>query len=219
MTSIKKDNLKALYGPSSYDPSSDVKSESDTGSPLNTMKLPFRTNDPVRRKLHPWFEDFEFYKFKHFYLIFYTGDKDEVYIAVVDLFALKDLLRNVNLESLSMIKKAKKYTRHPEERWKIVAAYCRTYGDKVTSREASMMTIFLTRIKEKELQIIAPFWQKDAEDMAERIDRREKERLQDEINELRKDRDMWRAMCIKAECENERLKSKRKILTKSKKRA
>ena len=208
MTFLVKDNLKTLYGSSSSD------TEMFAPSPLNTMTLPLKTNDPVRRKLHPWFEDFEFYRFGNSYIIYYTGDKDEIYVTSADVFTLKMLLINVNLDDIKMIKKGKKYVRHPESEWKIVAAYCMTYGQKVTKKIASDMTVFMTRIKEKELQHIAPYWHRAAEDMAERLDRREKERLHNEIEELRKDRNKWRQMYVKAEYEEEarlRLERQRRL--------
>jgi len=172
-------------------------------SPLNTLPLPLKTNDPIRRKLHPWFEDFEFYQFEHSYIIYYTAAKDEIYVTVVDLFTLQDLLRNVNLDHIRLIKKSKRYTRHPESAWKVVAAYCLTYGHKVTNGEASAMTFVMTKITDKKLKIIAPFWQKEAENMAERLAQRDKEILQDEVEALRNDRDKWRGMYVKEEYKEE----------------
>jgi hypothetical protein len=148
-------NVKKLYGSSvPYEP------EFET-SPLNAMPLPLKTNDPVRRKLHPWFEDFEFYKFEPTFIIYYTAATDEIYVTPVNLFTLKDLLRNVNLDHVKMIKKSQKYSRLPNPAWRIVAAYCLTYGEKVTSREASDMTFFMTRLSVRELKDIAPFWQQE----------------------------------------------------------
>jgi hypothetical protein len=219
MTFLANNNSKTVYGASTKD--SSFESESYSGSPLNTMNLPLKTNDPVRRKLHPWFEDFEFYKFGDSYIIYYTGDKDEIYVAVADLFTFQMLLINVNLDHVKMIKKSKKYVRQPEREWKIVAAYCMTYGHKVTKKIASDMTFFMNRLKEKEIQIIAPYWRKEAQEMSERPDQREKERLQDEIDELRKDRDKWRERYGKAEYEEEarqRLEREMSSLPKSKKK-
>ena len=104
MTLSVENNLQALYGATAEHFLSDVKSAT---SPLYTVTLPLKTNDPVRRKLHPWFEDFEFYKFNDLYIIYYTGDKDEIYVAKADLFTLQMLLINVNLENHKMRKKAR----------------------------------------------------------------------------------------------------------------
>ena len=199
-------NLKTLYGTSVPDEPVTPEETLAKVSPLLTMPLPLKTNDPVRRRLHPWFEDFEFYTFEQAYFIYYTAAKDEIYVAVVDLFALKDLLRNVNLDQLWMIKKSKKYVRRPEPAWRIIAAYCRTYGNKVADSEASAMTFFLTRITEKELMVIAPYWQKEAAEIADRIAQRDKEFLQDELDKARKDKDYWCGKYYKIKYAEERLK-------------
>jgi len=219
MTNNTRNNMETLYGPS-LGTSWNLDEPQET-SPLNTMPLPLKTNDPVRRKLHPWFEDFEFYKFKHVYIIYYTAAKDEIYVTAVDDSALQDLLRNVNLEILDRNKKARRYTRHPEMAWKIVAAYCLTYGEKHTRQDCSMMTIFLKKVSAKELQVIAPYWQQEAATRAEFLARREKTLLRNELDELRKDRDKWRALYVKEECKEEaRLRLARQSrVQKSKKRA
>jgi len=146
MTFLAEDNLKALYGSSVYDSSSD--SEWHAELLRNTMPLPLKTNDPVRRKLFPWFEDFESYRFKDSYIIYYTSDKDEIYLACASLFTLQMLLINVNLDNQEMRKKAKKYVRHPDIEWRIVAGYCMTYGHKITRKLASVMTIKKTVLRD-----------------------------------------------------------------------
>jgi len=87
-----------------------------------------------RRKWSPRYIDFEFYKVEFVYVIHYIAEKDKVYGVVLGVAEFNALMEGINLNRNPFGDQESDTT--PDYIWKIIAAYCRTYGSGMTKKKA-----------------------------------------------------------------------------------
>ena len=92
-----------------------------------------------RRYWSPRYIDFEFYNVEFAYVIHYFAEKDKVYSVLLDVVEFGALIEGVNLNRNPFGGGpycTGESDTTPRCIWRIIAAYCRTYGSGMTKEEA-----------------------------------------------------------------------------------
>ena len=103
-------------------------------NPKLTKSFKEYIDSDYRRCRSPRYIDFEFYKVEFAYVIHYIAEKDKVYSVLLDVVEFGALIEGVNLDRNPFGTKEDDMT--PMCIWKMIAAYCRTYGLGMTKERA-----------------------------------------------------------------------------------
>jgi len=104
----------------------------------------------LRRYYSPRYRDFEFYQIEYMYFIHYIAEKDKVYSVFIDGVDFSILTRGINLEHNPFGDKGDLDANMTVECvWKMIAAYCRTYGSAGT-REQTKERLNMVYIQDKD---------------------------------------------------------------------
>ena len=98
-----------------------------------------RVKFDTRRYWNPRYEDFEFYRGEFGYAVHYIVEKDRVYAVSIDESAFRTMMRGVNLNPNPFGRCNSDMT--PKFVWRMIAAYCRTYGSVMTIEDARELVL------------------------------------------------------------------------------